>query len=118
MARKSIEVSLKTNDEVINNKLSAIVNDKEIKYNENNVIVKLSILDNKIIMIRENNEYRLQLIFENNGKKNLGNYLLKTNNMTFDLEILTKDLNINKNNIHIIYELNDEIREYNIYIEE
>lgn len=117
MAKKQIEVTLKTESEVIKNNTLGIITDDTIKYNDNNVLSVVKINDDEVTIIRENNEYQLILKFKEN-KKLSGNYLLKANNINLKLEILTKKLIINDNKIEIVYILNDEMRKYKLLIKE
>ncbi len=117
MAKKEIEIVLKTPDELIKNDTLAIINENVIKYRDNDVSVVIKQDGNRIIMTRENNEYQLKLEFQEN-KKTLGNYLLKDNNIMLELEILTKNLKIDKKTIYIMYQLHDEIREYRVSVKE
>ena len=117
MAKKEIEIVLKTPDDLIKVNTSAIVNENIVKYREKDILVVLKQYGNTLFLTRENNEYQLNLKFQEN-KKTLGSYLLKDNNMILELEILTKNLKIDKNTIYIMYELHDEIREYIINIKD
>lgn len=117
MAKRKIKISLKNNDEVIESELSALIIDNNIKYIDNDIIVNININNDIIIMKRENNEYQLILEFKNK-KKTTGSYLLKNNNIQFDLEILTNNLIIEDNFISIIYEINNEVKEYELKIRE
>lgn len=117
MAKKEIEVVLKTPDDLIKINTLAIITKDVIKYRDNDMLVVIKQKNDKVLLTRENNEYQLKLEFEKN-KKTLGNYLLKDNNMLLELEILTKNLEIDKKTIYIIYELYDEIREYKVSVKE
>lgn len=117
MAKKNIEIKLITNENNIIQSIEALVNGNIIKYNDNDINVTLKKDNDNIVMIRENNEYRLKFKF-NKSKKEIGSYLLKENNILFDLEILTKELIIDENKIYILYELNEEIREFELNIKE
>lgn len=117
MAKKEIEIILKTPDDLIKTNTTAIVGEDAIKYREKDILVVLKQDSNTLFLTRENNEYQLNLEFQEN-KKTLGSYLLKDNNIMLELEILTKDLKIDKNTIYIMYELHDEIREYIINIKD
>ena len=117
MAKKKIQISLKNNNEVTKSDLSALIIDNNIKYIDNDIIVNININNDIIIMKRENNEYQLILEFKNK-KKTTGSYLLKNNNIQFDLEILTNNLIIEDNFISIIYEINNEVKEYELKIRE
>lgn len=117
MAKKEIEIVLKTPDDLIKINTSAIVNENIVKYREKDILVVLKQYGDTLFLTRENDEYQLNLKFQEN-KKTLGSYLLKDNNMILELEILTKNLKIDKNTIYIMYELHDEIREYIINIKD
>lgn len=117
MAKKEIEVVLKTPDDLIKINTLAIITKDVIKYRDNDMLVVIKQKNGKVLLTRENNEYQLKLEFEKN-KKTLGNYLLKDNNMLLELEILTKTLEIDTKTIYIIYELYDEIREYKVSVKE
>lgn len=117
MAKKKIQISLKNNNEVTKSDLSALIIDNNIKYIDNDIIVNININNDIIIMKRENNEYQLILEFKNK-KKTTGSYLLKNNNIQFDLEILTNNLIIKDKFISIIYEINNEVKEYELKIRE
>lgn len=117
MAKRKIKISLKNNDEVIESELSALIIDNKIKYIDNDILVNIDINNDYIIMKRENNEYQLILVFKNK-MKTTGSYLLKENNVQFELDILTNDLIIEKEFISIIYEINNESKEYELEIRE
>ena len=117
MAKINIEIKLKTDEQNIIQNIEATVNGNIIRYNDSNIEVTVKKDKNNITMIRENNEYRLKLKF-NKNKKEIGNYLLKDNNMLLNLEILTKELIIKEDYIYILYELNEEIREFELSIKE
>ena len=117
MAKRKIKISLKNNEEVIESELSALIIDNKIKYIDNDILVNIDINNDYIIMKRENNEYQLILEFKNK-KKTTGSYLLKENNVQFELDILTNDLIIEKEFISIIYEINNENKKYELEIRE
>lgn len=117
MAKRKIKISLKNNEEVIESELSALIIDNKIKYIDNDILVNIDINNDYIIMKRENNEYQLILEFRNK-KKTTGSYLLKENNIQFELDILTNDLIIEKEFISIIYEINNENKKYELEIRE
>lgn len=117
MAKRKIKISLKNSDEVIESELSALIIDNTIKYIDNDIIVSINIDNDYIIMKRENSEYQLILEFKNK-RKTTGSYLLKENNIQFDLEILTNDLIIKDEFISIVYEINNENKKYELEIRE
>jgi hypothetical protein len=117
MGKKIVNFSLKTKDSTTSSTSTAIVGDKMITFNDDNILVKLTKTEEGIIMLRRSPEYELMLTFiENNNTK--GTYYLKENNITFGLDIFTSLLKIEDNFIHLIYEMNDEEREFKINIGE
>lgn len=117
MAKRKIKISLNDNDKIIESELSALIIDNTIKYIDNDILVNINIDNDYIIMKRENKEYQLVLEFKNK-RKTTGSYLLKENNVQFDLDILTNDLKIEKDFISIIYEINNERKKYELEIRE
>lgn len=117
MPKKVINITLKTSNEIIQNKLNGVISDECIKYKEKDIIVIIEKYNKKITMTRSNLEYQLKLVFENN-KNTYGEYILKGNNNKFKLDIYTSLLNIKDNMIEIEYKLNDEIRYFKLNIEE
>lgn len=117
MAKRKIKISLNDNDKIIESELSALIIDNTIKYIDNDILVNININNDYIIMKRENKEYQLVLEFKNK-RKTTGSYLLKENNVQFDLDILTNDLKIEKDFISIIYEINNERKKYELEIRE
>lgn len=113
MAKINVKIMLKNDKELSTYTTSAIKLDNVIKYAENDIKVIVSIDNDIVTLIRENNEYQLKLIFEN-MKKTKGNYLLKDNNVNIKLDIFTKSLSIEENRLNIIYVLNDVLREYTL----
>lgn len=117
MAKKVINITLKTGDEALSNKLLGVVMDDYIKYRENNILVVIKILKDSVLITRNNDEYQLNLVFKNKTNTK-GKYILKENNYNFDLDIYTYILNISNNEIKIKYKLNDETRTFTLNIEE
>lgn len=117
MAKKVINITLKTGDETLSNKLLGVVMDDYIKYRKNNILVVIKILKDSVLITRNNDEYQLNLVFKNKTNTK-GKYILKENNYNFDLDIYTYILNISNNEIKIKYKLNDETRTFTLNIEE
>lgn len=82
-----------------------IKNQNNIIYKDNNVLVKI-IFSDIIKIIRENSEYKIELNFNKNEKTKI-NYLLKEYNKSLELNLVTKNININNNYIEILYEVID-----------
>ena len=74
-----------------------------IIYKENDILVKIK-YKNNIYITRENDEYKIELNFENNECL----YLLKKYNKNMNLEIKTKKINIDNNKIEIEYSIYEE----------
>ena len=88
----------------------------KITYNEQNVINTILCEDNKLILIRENAEFKNILIFDL-GKETISEYLLKENNLTIELKIKTNLVEIGDNYIKVRYLVIDSDNEYEYSIE-
>ncbi len=117
MAKKEIKTMLKSNEILEKHHVISIVTNHTLIFNEDKVKVTIKKNNNTLLMIRENDEYQLTLEFKKE-EQTRGIYLLKENNLALNLNILTKELIIDNNYIKVVYELNDELREYSINIEE
>ena len=117
MAKKSIKITLKTKDNTITNNVVGVFIDNSIKYKDDNVFVVVKNNNDEIVLTRENNEYKIELLFKNNSTTK-GTYLLKGHNQLFELSIHTNILNINDKYIEVEYELNDERLLYKLEIGE
>lgn len=115
MAKKCIEIIMKDGQEQSIIKVSSIKSSNMIKYIDNNIVSIIKIDNNKLSISRENHEYQLKLNFKEKVKTK-GTYLLKLNNMIFDLEIMTDRLIIDKESIYLKYKIDDE--EHEIFINE
>ena len=96
--------------------------ENKIFYTEKDLKVIMEIFPNKIKMIRYNQEYELNLEFKLNEKIRC-KYEVKLIGLNLDIDIYTKDLEIDNNIIYINYELfNDNksigVFEYKIMIKE
>ncbi len=117
MAKRSIKFTLETKDNTIANNVIGVFIDNSIKYKDGNVFVVIKNNNDEIIFTRENNEYKLELLFKNNSNT-FGTYLLKEYNKLIELNIYTSVLKITDKYIEIEYELNDEKRYYKLEIGE
>ena len=72
--------------------------------------------DNKLILIRENDEFKNVLIF-NFNKETVSEYLLKENDLTIELNIKTNLVEIEDNYIKVRYLVIDSDNEYEYSIE-
>lgn len=98
-----IKIKATINDEYFY--CEGIKNKNNIIYKDNNVSVKI-IFSDIIKIIRENSEYKIELNFNKNEKTKV-NYLLKEYNKSLELNLVTKNININNNYIEILYEIVD-----------
>jgi len=101
----NIEAILEKQNSILKNKYRGIKNDNIITYEESTCSVKI-IIDTNIKMIRENNEFKLELTFFK--EKTLNPYLLKETNHILYIEIETKKIKIEKNILYIEYLINEE----------
>ena len=93
-----------------------IKNKNKITYNEETVTNTILQEDNKLILIRENNEFKNILIFDLN-KETISEYLLKENDLTIELNIKTNLVEIEDNYIKVRYLVIDSDNEYEYNIE-
>lgn len=93
-----------------------IKNKNKITYNEETVTNTILQEDDKLILIRENDEFKNILIFDLN-KETISEYLLKENDLTIELNIKTNLVEINDNYIKVRYLVIDSDNEYEYNIE-
>lgn len=94
--------STKENDVLKGKK--GILKDNTITYNHEGVIIKITFLNNKVFLERENKDMKIYLEFEKN-KSIITKYVIKDMGIELKLESITKELVINDNNIIIEYDL-------------
>lgn len=108
MAKIKIKTSLNTINEMsanINNEIVGEMNNNEIIYNEGEIKVIITILDNKITMSRINDDYVIKMEFILNSITE-GIYDIKDVNTKFNLAVETNELTINDGMIFVNYHLN------------
>ena len=108
MAKIKIKTSLNTINEMsanINNEIVGEINNNEIIYNEGEIKVIITILDNKITMSRINDDYVIKMEFILNSITE-GIYDIKDVNTKFNLAVETNELTINDGMIFVNYHLN------------
>ena len=113
MGKINLKANLVSPDEILNIDTSGIKTNNKIVYKENNITVTILIQNNRIEMNRTCNEYKINLIFENN-KKTISNYQVFGMPKIFDLETKTKKLIIKDNLIELEYELEGNNFKYSI----
>ena len=107
----------KTDNELTKFSCKAIKTKNKISYIIDKDKYTLNILSpNKLILLRENNEIKSILYFENN-KCISSLYTIKENNLTLEIDIKTQSIVMNDNNINIIYVVKDSNNEYEYNIE-
>ena len=82
----------------------AILNDRQIKYNYDDINVLVNIKEDSVTLRRYNDEMDITLNFKRNNKLE-GSYIIKSLNLKINILVYTKKLIINKKNIHINYDL-------------
>lgn len=115
LAVKNIKIIINghINQEKINT--IGIKDNNKITYMLDNIKHKLVIEKDSIILTRENDEFKNNLIFNINNSTST--YLLKSNNLEVDINIETKLIKHNENNINIIYRNIDSDENYEFNIE-
>ena len=93
-----------------------IKNKNKITYNEETVTNTILQEEDKLILIRENDEFKNILIFDLN-KETISEYLLKENDLTIELNIKTNLVEIDNNYIKVRYLVIDSDNEYEYNIE-
>ena len=94
----------------------AIKNKNKITYKTNDTLYKITISDNKLILIRENEEFLHKFIFDiDNITKS--EYYIKELRTTIELPIKTNKLIINDNNIVIEYIIIDNDNKYSYILD-
>ena len=93
-----------------------IKNKNKITYKEETVTNTILQEEDKLILIRENDEFKNILIFDIN-KETISEYLLKENDLTIELNIKTNLVEIDDNYIKVRYLVIDSDNEYEYNIE-
>ena len=94
----------------------AIKSKDKISYYSDSTTYKLLLLDKKVILIRETDEFIHNFVFElDNITKS--EYYIKELNTSIDILIKTTKLNINNNRIEIDYEIIDNNNQYSYILD-
>lgn len=111
MSKIIIKSTIKSSDNIdeLKDKKALYINNK-ITYDDNGVNTSIEIMDNEVILTRENGDTKVSLYF-NKYQKRKSIYELKSHQLTMDILVDTKELLIEKNKINVIYDLyiNDEL---------
>ncbi len=112
MAKKNIKTVLKTKEKETIHTSSALILKNCIKYLENDCKMVIDIRKDYVTMVRKNDEYEIYFHFE------LGNChgrITLPFKGTVELDVTLESLQQTENTISIVYILNDEKYEYDIY---
>lgn len=93
-----------SNDKEYIKDIKAIRKDNTITYSKDGIKVKIQLLDNKVLLERENDNMKLNLEFEE-SKKLVSKYVIKDLNLNIKIETKTNRLIIDKNMIKAQYDL-------------
>jgi len=107
MKQVKINAVLSNSDnETVNIESLATYNEKENKiiYTEEDLNVAITILKNKVIIERMNEDYDLRLEFTKD-EVNKCKYNVKTIGLDMEIDVYTKNLEIEDNRLYIEYEL-------------
>lgn len=99
------------NHKVISNQEKSLLTDKIglikdnlIHYHDDDVYVLVKILKGKVLLTRENNEFKISLNFDK-SKASVTEYVIKNLGKTLELKTITKELIIKDNYVHVSYDL-------------
>lgn len=100
MSKVNVKVILKTNEEVTENIYQAIQTEQKIIYQDS--AYKVTVLFNYPKLIRENDEYLLEMEFQNK-EKTISTCFLKTLKKDLKLDIITENLIVEKDLLIVQY---------------
>lgn len=95
---------ISSGDKSLLNEIKALKKDDEITYFDNDVKVSLKVLNNRILLTRENDEFKINLEFEEN-KNLVTDYVIKDLGLKVKLETKTKKVVIKDESIYVSYDL-------------
>lgn len=98
------------------NETNAIKNKNKITYHDNFSINKINIYDNKIMLVRENDDFIHTFNFEIN-KETTSEYYIKEYASSIEVKIKTTKLVITDNKIEINYIVKESNEEYNYILD-
>lgn len=104
-----------SSNEVLEFNEKGIKNKNKITYTSDNVKHSIKINDDKILLIRESDEFLNNFVFEK--EKGMSNYLLKENGYCLDLEVITLHISMSENSILIKYKIVETDNDYEFKIE-
>lgn len=109
-----IKYELISNGDITKKEILGLKRDKTIIYKENNLTTSINILNDNIIMKRDDNETSLTI---NLGKENNATYFVKSFQKSFLIDINLYKKEITNNMIYFKYKSNDQITEYKLEYE-
>ena len=94
---------------------TGILSDNTITYQSDNIKTKIIINKDTLTMIREDDKMKHIMLF-NKNKKEKSEYFIKEMNYSLEFNIITKEIQIDKKRIHILYNIieTNSLSEYNI----
>jgi len=104
-----------TDNEMFEFEEKGIKNKNKITFSNDGVKTTIKIDGDKILMIREGNDFINSFVF--NIKNSKCNYLIKENNYDVDINITTINMDVNENNIYVKYVIVDSNSEYEYKLE-
>ncbi len=114
MSKVNIRITIINDEENRQEEVRGILQDNTLKYKENDgTTVIYDYLKNSLS--RENDELKMTYYFENNKKKT-GTIFIKDIEKKIEIDIETKKIIKNKNNIEIKYKIEDNIFKYRIEV--
>lgn len=116
MAKIKCKLLLKENNSIIidNEYFLGIKTNNKISYKENNILVTILVLDNKIVMKRVSDEYEITLEFQDQTNTQ-GKYFANSCNLLLPLNIFTDKILVSDQEIIINYQIKDSQEPTNFY---
>jgi len=105
----------KDNDLYIDRNITYLLNDNTLSFNLDNIDNTIISTIDTLTIIRENNEYKMILTIDNNGKHSC-TYLLKEIDTTFDILVDSAYFNIKDKLYDIYYQLESDDKTTHIEI--
>lgn len=104
MAKVSCVINLKEDDKIVIDKkqVKGIKIDNKITFKDGDVIVTITMDNNKIMMKRVNKEYELNLEFEE-GNNTTGKYFLNNDNLWLPIEVFADKILVSENCVEVDY---------------
>lgn len=101
MSKIRIKVNLNTEEKVF----EGIKSKNSLIYKDSDILVKIK-FSNNVILIRENSNFKIDLVFDKN-KITTSKYYLKDYRKFIDLKVQTQNLEYDDNYLHIVYKIID-----------